>query len=120
MGATSVCGLMCVSCVALRRRGAWRAPGPQFSFNNIYPSLPPLAASGLREFNYARPSRGGVMSQVPYAIYAMSARAKRTRTSRLEMLNHSQFKAWPSTLIDPMNSGFRLRSESHLRKELNH
>ena len=42
------------------------------------------------------------MSQVPYAIYAMSARAKRTRTSRLEMLNHSQFKAWPSTLIDPM------------------
>ena len=112
MGATSVCGLMCVSCVALRRRGAWRAPGPQFSFNNIYPSLPLLAASGLREFNYARPSRGGVMSQVPYAIYAMSARAIRTRTSRLEMLICSPDKPRPSTWIDPMNRGFRLRSAS--------
>ena len=52
------------------------------------------------------------MSQAAYAIYAMSARAIRTRTSRLEMLICSQFKARPSTLIDPMNRGFRLRSAS--------
>ena len=53
------------------------------------------------------------MSQVTYAIYAMSARAIRTRTSRLEMLICSHFKPRPSTtLIDPMNHGFRLRSAS--------
>ena len=69
---------------------------------------PPLAAPRPLHPTYSSPTRphtsrgGAVMSQVPYAIYAMSARAKRTRTSRLEMLNHSQFKAWPSTLIDPM------------------
>ncbi len=49
------------------------------------------------------------MPQVTYAIYAMSARAIRTRTSRLEMLICSHFKPRPSTLIDPMNRGFRLR-----------
>ena len=53
--------------------------------------------------------RGAAMSQVTYAIYAMSARAIRTRTSRLEMLICSHFKPRPSTLTDPMNRGFRLR-----------
>ena len=62
----------------------------------------PLSPQAASENSITLGPRGAVLPQVPYAIYVMSARAKRTRTSRLEMLNHSQFKAWPSTLIDPM------------------
>ena len=75
--------------------------GPIFPLIIFIPACP-LSPQAASENSITLGPRGAVLPQVPYAIYVMSARAKRTRTSRLEMLNHSQFKAWPSTLIDPM------------------